>query len=158
MEKPDVLNDEEYVVHIWDMAQACCKKEGEYTVRQATLNWALETLELKLQQARQDTAREIISQIKEFLNKPQYYHFRCWGSGVVLIRDEWGDEPTHQCHSYDGDFNCGCRRCPWENGIIEGTPELQDFERHQNSIIGEIVLSLKSKFLIPPNPVGSADV
>jgi len=157
MEKPPVLSDElDKVIEGWEYVA----RHEKGTISKAMMEQILKTIQLLYgyKQARQDTAREIISQIKEFLNKPQYYHFRCWGSGVVLIRDEWGDEPTHQCHSYDGDFNCGCRRCPWENGIIEGTPELQDFERHQNSIIGEIVLSLKSKFLIPPNPVGSADV
>ena len=218
MEKPDVLNDEEYVVHIWDMAQACCKKEGEYTVRQATLNWALETLELKLQQARQDTAREIVktqtSLKKRFWAKVVVAQNHCWewtgadnGKGYGQFWDGQQLVPAHRIafewlrgeipEGLELDHLCRNKKCvnPMHLELVtrsENTkrgigPALaaqkQRAKTHcphghpyspENTYITPVggrqciicrnarnrryKQSLKSKFLIPPNPVGSADV
>ena len=104
-------------------------------------------LDIKLKMAKAEVAREIMSQIQEFRHKPHLYHYRCWASGTVLVRDEWGEEPMYQCHSYNGDFNCGCRNCSWGIGLIRGELELQDFERHQNDIIDDIIRAFKSKYM-----------
>ena len=136
-----------------DIADEACnksEKEGNCKTGDSCMDCRLREKAVAKAQAEitaEQTAREIVEEIRKFCNKPHLYHYRCWGSGMVLIRDEWGDEPTYKCHSYDGGFNCGCRKCPWEGGVIDGGKELQDFERHQNSIIGEIIHSLKDSFL-----------
>jgi len=84
-----------------------------------------------------------IEEIKKVENKPSQYHYVCWASGAVKVRDEWGKEPTYQCRFYDGDFNCGYRGC--KDGIIEGVKELTDIERHENWMVQKIIKKFEAE-------------
>lgn len=73
---------------------------------------------------------------------PRYYHYVCWGSGTVMVRDKWGHEPTLKCRSYNGDFNCGCRACPWPDGVITGILLLTDDQVHYNTMLDRVLALL----------------
>lgn len=91
--------------------------------------------------------RETKHIFEELKNKPWQYHYTCWASGHVKVRDEWGKKPNYQCRSYDGDFNCGCRDCPYEDtrGIISGDLVLNDLERWENYGIEKAEKALKER-------------
>ena len=74
--------------------------------------------------------------------QPRYYHYVCWGSGTVMVRDKWGREPTLKCRSYNGDFNCGCRDCPWPDGVITGILLLTDDQVHYNTMLDRVLALL----------------
>jgi hypothetical protein len=83
------------------------------------------------------------AEIEKLENKPSQYHYTCWASGAVKVRDEWGATETYKCHSFNGDFNCGDRGCT--TGIIQGDKELTPIERHENWMLQKILKILKTK-------------
>ena len=135
--KPPVLNDEE-------VRQWMCRKYGDdnyILVSRADSKEAQRDADTKWSG---DKIREVFEEIKTFYKKPEYYHYVCWASGIALVIDKWGEAPTYECHCYNGDFNCGYRGC--KSGTIVGGLELQDFQRHQNSMLDDILRSLKDSF------------
>ena len=135
MEKPPVLSEEE--IEKWCsehkagkgglcyVANSCeiCKRRIQ---RDKDAEWyekkyLIPDYEYNLQQARQDTAREIFEEIEK-MELPQ--------SHVKMPIDHYDDEIMDEIIT----FEYGARKY-----------------RHK-------VLALKSKFLIPPNPVGAGDV
>jgi hypothetical protein len=83
----------------------------------------------------------ISKEIEKGRYKPTQYHYTCWASGPVKVRDEWGTEETYRCRSFDGDFNCGYRGC--KDGVIKGYLELTAQERHENEMLDKILTLLK---------------
>lgn len=80
--------------------------------------------------------------LESLREQPRYYHYTCWGSGTVLLRNSWGTEPTHRCRTYNGDFNCGCRNCPWPDGVITGLLLLTDDQVHYNTMLDRVLALL----------------
>lgn len=114
--------------------------DWHYDATRDAFNQMLHLIEPYIKQEGQRVA----DRIRPFLKEPSLYHYVCWGGGTVLLEDKWGSEPTHKCTAYNGHYNCGCLKgCQREGGIINGDLELQDYERQQNSIIREILESLK---------------
>lgn len=167
-EKPPVLSDEKLEGVYQEEYKRAIKFSEKYgTVlsaknynpnrpadRQRTFNTShRDTVARAIAQAQRDDTwqkaqaiiREIFEEIKTFYKKPSYYHYVCWASGMALVIDKWGEVPTYECHCYNGDFNCGYRGC--KSGTIVGDLELQDFQRHQNSMLDDILRSLKDKLL-----------
>ena len=81
--------------------------------------------------------REEIGKLRHI---PQKYHYVCWASGTLVVKDKWGDSEYYQCPSFNGDFNCGHRGC--KDGLIKGVKEVTDYEKHQNWLLDKILAML----------------
>jgi len=88
---------------------------------------------------------QILVLFKERLERhrhvPRMYHYVCWASGTVKVRDAWGHAEYLKCSSFNGDFNCGYRGC--KDGLIKGVKELDDREQHQNWLLDKVLKELK---------------
>ena len=93
----------------------------------------------------EEETNQLLTLLREGIEKLRYnptqYHYVCWASGIVKVRDEWGSEETHQCRAFNGDFNCGYREC--KTGVIKGRKELRDWERAENEMLQKVLALLE---------------
>ena len=82
------------------------------------------------------TKTKILRMLNRHLNKPQDYHFVCYGGSSVLIVDEWSHKNTFKCR-YQGDKNWMASVCEKCKGLTQKDKRLTHVQTMENYVLNE---------------------
>jgi len=87
---------------------------------------------------------KIIKLAESLKNKPESYHYICYGGSTTKMIDKWSTENTFECR-YQGEKTRICHACEKCEGLKSDKKELKDIEKAENRGIEKLLEALLAK-------------